>query len=89
MWTTLLGIDPDELSSAMPHPKVVTPQTTGNETAFDFGTLDSLPNTDTAIDVLGLDLTSEFEVSSVARSADDQTQNRLESPPSLESEEVQ
>ena len=58
MWTTLLGIDPEELSGTIPRPKVVSP-TPANDTALDFGTFDSLGDTDTALEVLGLDLSPE------------------------------
>ena len=60
MWTTLLGIDPDELSGTLPRPHVVQPKA-ANDTALDFGTFDSLSDTDTALDVLGLDLTGELD----------------------------
>ena len=56
MWTTLLGIDPDEISAAMPRPKVVTPNQNTNETAMDFDF--TTGGSDTAFG--GLDLTGDI-----------------------------
>ena len=60
MWTTLLGVDPDELSATrprMPRPNVVKPQSTSNDTALDLDLFSTGGETDTAFDLLGLDLT--------------------------------
>ena len=57
MWTTLLGIDPDELSVTMPRPNVVRPQHQSNNTALDLDLFSTGGETDTAFDLLGLDLT--------------------------------
>ena len=83
MWTTLLGIDPDELTGTIPRPKVAQPKVRAKDTALDFGTFDSLPDADTntAIDVLGLDLTSDFEIPHASNSATE-TLNQVSPPPS-------
>ena len=55
MWTTLLGIDPDELSTPMPHPKVVTPRQNNNETALDFDIFGDSDDNSTALDLLTME----------------------------------
>jgi serine/threonine protein kinase len=55
MWTTLLGIDPDELSTPMPHPKVVTPRQNTNETALDFDIFGDADDNSTAMDLLTME----------------------------------
>ena len=81
MWTTLLGIDPDELTGSIPQPKVAQPRARANDTGLDFGTFDQPPNMDTAIDVLGLDLTSDFERPQVLDTATDKPSETPITPP--------
>ncbi len=87
MWTTLLGIDPDDLTGSIPQPNVAQPKNRASDTALDFGTFDSLPDTNTAIDILGLDLTSDFERPQLANmttdSIDETTSVQVSSPPPL------
>lgn len=55
MWTTLLGIDPDELSTPMPHPKVVTPGRNTNETALEFDLFNEEDDNSTAFDLFTME----------------------------------
>ena len=86
MWTTLLGIDPDELSTPMPHPKVITPNQRTNETALDFDVFGD-DDKSTAFDILTMDEPFEPHASDISPSHTIHANSREATvPPSLPDE---
>ena len=81
MWTTLLGIDPDEMSATMPRPNVVRPQHKSKDTALDLDLFSTGGETDTAFDLLGLDLTGGHTSTDSSEQKEPSNQSTSAAPP--------